>query len=598
MALFAKDYSPLARFCKLDIAERQLFIRHPPLYNISIMPLLRQSLLDTNLVRLRAMALFWEIPLTVSRQREAALELTEVMSDPEAIRQAQGRLPDDQAEALRALLASDGHMPRRVFAREWGDIRAMGPGRMERERPWEDPVSPAEGLWYRGFLFQTFERGPDGVYEAVLVPREIRRHLSTPDVAQPTIALDPIGAPSATLSHRDLLLDDACTLLAYVHNERLRLGPDRRWRDRQKENLSRRLQDQDQERFAFLRHLASRIGWLTDDEKERLRLNPEPVTAWLQSDTFSQRCAMAETWRNDSTWNDLFHVPTLRPEDTGAWHNDPVLARQAVLRHLSACSPATWYALDAFVAAIKQVDPDFQRPAGDYDTWYIRDEATGAYLSGFESWDAVEGRLIRYLLTRPMVWLGLIDIEATGDDQPPCAFRLSQSGSAFLDLRDPPSQTTSSPSRLRSRFRISVPPAQRYERFQLARVAEWVQTGERFVYRLTPASLERARRQDISVPRVLSFLREITEAPVPRALEEALTRWDSQGTEAHLERVVLLRISQEELMDQIVSSTRLARLIEERVGPTAALVREQDWRQVVTRLGEMGLLPEVRGLPK
>jgi hypothetical protein len=142
-----------------------------------------------------------------------------------------------------------------------------------------------------------------------------------------------------------------------------------------------------------------------------------------------------------------------------------------------------------------------------------------------------------------------------------------------------------------------MPARPRYQRFQLARVAEWVQTGDRFMYRLTPASLQRARQQGISITRVLEFLQEITEAPLPRSLEEALSRWDAHGTEARLEQVVLLRLTHEDLMDRVVTTPRLARLIGERIGPTAALVRQQDWPQVVARLEEIGLLPEVTGLP-
>ena len=561
------------------------------------MPLLRQSLLDTYLVHLRAIASFWDIPLATNRQRDVALELTDAMADPKAIERALARLSADQRGALHALLASDGRMPRQVFAREWGEIRAMGPGRMERDHPWEDPTSPAEGLWYRGFLFLSFEQGPDGAYEAVSIPPEIQEHLPAPEDTQPGIALESVAAPSRISSEDALLLDDACTLLAYVQNQRPRLDREHRWLEKHRQCLLARLRVRDEQRFAFLRHLVFPIGWVTSDEKDQLRLEPETVTTWLQSDSFRQRSDMAAAWRDDPTWNDLFHVPGLQPEDTGAWRNDPTLARQAILQHLRACDPTNWYELSAFVAAVKQVDPDFQRPAGDYDTWYIRDQETGAYLSGFESWDAVEGRLIRYLITKPMAWLGLVDLGAEERDQAPYAFRLSQSGAAFLDLADPPPSPTPHSSRLRPGFRISAPAPRRYERFQLARVADWVASGDHDVYRLTPTSLERARQQGISIPRVLEFLQEITEAPLPQPLEKALNRWNAHGTEASLERVVLLRLSDADLMDHVTSSPRLARLIEERIGPTAALVRQQDWPQVVSRLGEIGVLPEVPDPP-
>jgi hypothetical protein len=145
---------------------------------------------------------------------------------------------------------------------------------------------------------------------------------------------------------------------------------------------------------------------------------------------------------------------------------------------------------------------------------------------------------------------------------------------------------------------VSVPASRRYERFQLARVADWAQSGDTYVYRLTPSSLERARKQGISVERVVGFLGEITSAPVPRRLTEALRRWEDSGTEAHLESVVVLRLANSELLDDIMSTPRLNRAIEERAGPTTAIVRRRDWPQIVSGLQEIGLLPALTDLPE
>jgi hypothetical protein len=561
------------------------------------MPTLRQCLLDTYLIRLRAIARFWEIDVTARRQRETALELAEAMDRAEAVTHAWNALSDDRREALRALLASDGQMPQRVFTREWGEIRAMGPGKMEREEPWKEPASPAEGLWYTGFVFRTIVQGPDSAYEAVFVPAELRNHLPAVDAERPKMTLEPAAAPAIVLRDRDRLLDDACTLLSYVQNERPRFPANQRWPERHKQLVVSRLRIQDPEYFSFLSHLAFRMGWMFEEKTRRLRLTPEAVTAWLESIPFQQRRDMAEAWRDDPTWNDLFHVGSLQPEDTGAWRNDPLLARKAVLRHMERCDPEAWYRLDAFVGAIKHVDADFQRPDGDYDSWYIRDGETGVYLSGFESWDAVEGRLIRHLIRKPMAWLGLVELGANGEDRSASFFRLTQGGGAFLGLAEPPATPEPAPARLRSSFRVAVPAARRYERFQLARVADWLASGNLFVYRLTPSSLDRARRQGISATRVLEFLGNLIEAPVPRSVEAAVTRWAARGAEARLERVLVLRISSEELMDEVASSSALGSLIQERIGPTTAAIREQDWERVIEALSKMGLLPEVGGLP-
>jgi hypothetical protein len=561
------------------------------------MPALRQCLLDTYLVHLRSIARFWEIELAARRQREMALELAEAMDNPEAVTRAWRALPREQRQALHALLASDGKMPQRVFTRQWGEIRSMGPGRMEREKPWNEPVSPAEALWYRGLIFHTFEHGADGSYEAILIPPELRASLPVEDAERPRVALEPITEPAVVGSYRHQVLDDACTLLSYVQNERPRLRPNHRWPERHREGLLRRLRIQDAGYFSLLAHLAFCIGWLSEEKTDRPRLKPESVATWLESSSFQQQRALAVAWRDDPTWNDLFRIPMLQPEETGAWRNDPVMGRRAILRHLEDCRPGVWYSVNALVTAIKEVDADFQRPDGDYDSWYIRDEATRVYLSGFESWDAVEGRLIRYVIRKPMAWLGLVDLGTEEGDQPLTAFRLTDEGAALLGVAKPPSTAERSPAYLRSGFRVAVPPARRYERFQLARVADWLQSGSPFLYRLTPSSLERARRQGISVNRVLEFLSDLIEAPVPRPVEAALTRWDVRGAEARLERTVVLRLSSEELMDQITASPALSHFIEERIGPTAVTVREQNWDQLIGALGEMGLLPEVEGIP-
>ena len=113
---------------------------------------------------------------------------------------------------------------------------------------------------------------------------------------------------------------------------------------------------------------------------------------------------------------------------------------------------------------------------------------------------------------------------------------------------------------------------------------------------MTPNSLARAREQGIPVARVLEFLGRTTNAPVPRFVEAALTRWEARGAEARLEPVVLLRLSNEGLMAQVVSSPLTRHLVGERVGPATAVVRKRDWPRLVAALGELGLLPEVSGL--
>jgi len=554
---------------------------------------LQQCLLDLELVHLRYIARYWDLELTSSRRREVALELAQAMAVPETIQDAQEALPAGEKQALEMLLAAGGHMPLRIFTRQWGEIRRMGPGKMAREKPWDEPSSPAEGLWFRGFISRAFERNTGESYEAIFVPRELLSHLPTPQAIVTHIELKPIPAPNVIFSAGDNFLDDLCTLLAYAHNTVVQARADGTWPADHERRLRIQFRDSTHERVNLLHHIVRRLEWLQESDTKRIRPDPARVTAWLQSSHQEQREVVARAWRDDPTWNELFNIRTLKPENPSVWRNDPLAARQAILRHLKGCAPGTWYTINNFVTAVRAVDPDFQRPSGDYDTWYLRDLTTNEYLAGFESWNDVEGRLIHHIITGPSAWLGLADLGAETPGGPIAAFRITLTGAAFLGQVGRKAETKTGQTVLKRDFSVQIPAAQRYERFQLARVADWVSSGDTFTYRITPRSLERARQQGIAVTRVLDFLQRVTGQPVPRSVEAALTRWDARGVEAHIDQVLLLSLASSELLEQIIESPLSRELIQEQIGPTSALVRRRDWPRLAIALGNMGLLPDI-----
>ena len=171
-----------------------------------------------------------------------------------------------------------------------------------------------------------------------------------------------------------------------------------------------------------------------------------PSPGWLTAPPARQLAALQEAWRDDPTWNDLCRVPALVCDQETPWRNDPVATRKAFLPLLARCPRGEWWSLASFIRAVKETDPDFQRPSGDYTSWYIREVASGAYLSGFESWDSVEGALIADLLTGPLRWLGVVASGAVDGD---VACRLTEAGARLLDLAPgealpPPPQPISS----------------------------------------------------------------------------------------------------------------------------------------------------------
>jgi hypothetical protein len=72
-----------------------------------------------------------------------------------------------------------------------------------------------------------------------------------------------------------------------------------------------------------------------------------------------------------------------------------------------------------------------------------------------------------------------------------------------------------------------------------------------------------------------------------------LERWEEQGSQARLERLLVLRLSSAEILQELRAS-RAARFLGEPLGPTAVIVKPGTREKVLAALAEMGYLGESR----
>jgi hypothetical protein len=360
------------------------------------------------------------------------------------------------------------------------------------------------------------------------------------------------------------------------------------------------------DRLALIVHLPRAAGLIAIDER-RLALNPDPARAWLGASPGRRLLALQSAWRDDPNWNDLWHVPSLKPQPTG-WKNDPILARRQVLGSLAACQPGDWYALADFTQALKASNPDFQRPDGDYTAWYIHDRHDQP-LMGFEHWDEVEGALLRYLITGPLHWLGAVDLGSEADPGPPTAFRLAGVGppiafrlagaglpflalAPLLEKEPAPGSPASPPLVVGDDFCVRVPwDASLYTRFQLARFADLSgREPDHVRYRLSPASLGRARREGITSDQISAFLARASDGHVPARVSEGVRRWYARGGSVRIEPGMVLRVDRPETLAALRRDPAIASLLGEVLGPQAVLVPRANVRQVRRWLQERGYL--------
>lgn len=540
---------------------------------------LEQALFDHDLITLRVIAEWWELDLTGMEKGEAIDVLAPALARLDMQQELQF-LPPEEAAAMQELVDQGGRVPVAAFSRLHGEVRMMGPGRMEREEPWLDPVSRLEALWYRGFLYRAFDETAEGMLEFFYMPQELLDQFpdafteEEEDTASSLAPIDqPEGVPSRGLVNA---VDDLTTVLA----EALRSSE----AEKKRPFVDQLLLDAHPDRRSLLLNLAAEQGWLREDESG---LRPTRAAVdWLKKGREAQLFELADAWSN-SSWNDLCHTPGLICEGEN-WQNDPILARTAVLDAL----PQTehWYSLENLVDQIRSTHADFQRPDGNYNTWYIRDEQSGGYLAGFESWEHVEGRLLRFLILGPMNWLG-ITITAGPHDN--ALYRLSEFGLRWLSGQPPREQDEKIPVIVHADASILVAHnADRYLRFQVSRIAELEAVDGRkpYHYRLTPSSLLLAGEQGITADRALRFLSQASGTDLPKSLQRAVTRWSEMGVEGRLESVIVLRVQDPQILQTLRNNPKTRDLLGEFLGELAVAVKPGKWREFRAACAQLGLL--------
>jgi hypothetical protein len=551
---------------------------------------LDRLLIDYDMAMLRALAEIRAVTLTTNRQTEAADQLAAALLEPLSVRAVLARLSPQARQALDTLLVAGGRMRAPYYARRFGKVRPIGPGRLERETPWQHPANPAEELLYAGLTFRAFSEDEAGPAEFIFVPQDLIPLLPQPQCTGPTFAVETVPTPRHEWDDGSALVRDMFSYLVYLHTHNVQPYADGRLGSRDLAALRKRLVDGYERRLAFLLHLAGRLGFVAR-QGERLSLETVPVKRWLSASPARQLGALQKAWRDDPIWNDLCHVPVLVCDQETGWHlrYDAVAVRQAYLSLLARCPLDAWWSATSFVKAVKETHPDFQRPDGDYTSWYIRDAASGDYLSSFESWDRVEGALITNLLAEPLRWLGIVAI-ATDESQMSC--RLTEAGTHFLGLvSDEPNEPSSPPIVVHPDFRVDVPaPANLYTRFQLERFAEPV-GEEPCRYALTVEGLGRALARDIRVEQILAFLQQASDAPVPADVAGQLRLWADRFGQVELEEVAVLRAKSERVLREISALPETRVLIAQVLTPSTALVRRRDLPRLKKALRTLGYLP-------
>jgi len=531
------------------------------------------SLQGNDLGHLRILAEHWGVDFSAPDARVGLQRLVPLLLDKKLVADIYEELTEDVRSALADLQVNGGRMPWARFTQRCGEVRQFGAGKRDRERPDRKPISPAETLWYLGFVARALFDTPDGAIEFAYIPEDLLPLLPLTERGGVSGGYGRAASPGEHAREKlvsDGILDDCCTLLAAF-----RIGV-------QDVYLNVPLH--------FLVALLTNAGVLTE---ERIPETNE-TRRFLEMSRGEALAFLAYTWLH-STINDLRMLPTLEAE--GEWENNPLRTRTQVVDFLSTIPAGQWWSVTAFLNVIRERHPDFQRPTGDYNSWYLRDKKSGEFLRGYEHWDDVEGAFLRYLICNPLHWLGILDIALPAKKEEVSAFRLSAWAVELLQGKVPVGMAAEEDKVIvhsDARLEISnhVPRAARY---QIARFTEWegerrIENKDVYYYRVTPSSLERAAQQGIYVNHLLMLFNAHAHF-IPPNLVKALRRWENNGTEAELEQVVILRMSSPIAM-QALKKSPAGRFLGDLLNATTATVKPRMEKYVLAALAELGYLSE------
>ncbi|MCB9113249.1 MAG: helicase-associated domain-containing protein [Anaerolineales bacterium] len=529
------------------------------------MPLLEQSLHKHDLGHLRIIAEFWGLELESSDVDSALEELCASLLDLEAVSETLEILPAEARSALNELVDSGGKIEWAAFSRKYGVMREIGAGKRDRERPYLKPSSTSEVLFYRGLLAKAFFDTEKGAQEFAYIPDdllEIIAELGAVDVP-PRQKEDALGRPATPVEKAfeipatDFILDDATTYLAA-----LRIGD--------KTNSPHVNRD--------MQSLLASAGMIKND-----KLLPEAIKKFLEASRSDAMDMLYNAWLESTEFDELRLTPGLVCE--GEWKNQPQVTREFLMNLINDIPQGKWWSIPAFVKAIKEKYPDFQRPAGDYDSWFIKRESDGQFLRGFAYWDMVDGALIKHLIYI-LHLLGRVSLASPEEGKEATSFSLL---SSLPEKKEERGKIT-----VASNGKIIVPRTfSRAVRYQLARFCEWDEPkGDDYLYRITAESLQRAAQQGLKAEQLLAMLVKYTKEAVPPALVKALKRWDAHGAEARVESLLVLRVSKPEILEEMRKS-KAGKYLGEVLSPTAVIVKSGAIQKVMAELAELGLLVEV-----
>lgn len=504
--------------------------------------------------------------------------LRRILTDESRLDRLRTSLPQPTLEILREISLAGGNLPARYIFRRYGSVRPYRPWRADApRRPWENPVSEVERLWFLGLIFI------DTKADQVHLPAEFAAlaNTATPqtDTSFPPSRFDHIAAIRFDLACLlGLLQKEPAPILHgqwLIPNKLIEWG---QWCVHPPKTTAPRSELQT-DRRRFIHFLAEQGGLV---QRQQSRLSPTPSAwQWLELDSGNQAEALWHIWLNaDGKRRQTFRLPG------ASWLRQPDQLFSLLSTHL---------------VDLKSEPP---QPARHIAQSLLRTYPHLLDLIPAPADDPAEMLIetVIALLCGPLTWLGLINGASEYN------ISLSTWGRALLTGQTPPVIAPEPPFSLtflpaQETLLLTSPnglPSPRNAATALiagdaADLPDNIPSTWRPVA-ITAGSFIRAIHQGWAAPHLRHQLLEMIDRPLNRAEDRLLRRWANDAAKMAIRPLTILEVTDPAIISRLAQTRRGRAMMVRTLSSRAVVVDGSRLKPLVRRLTtQEGVPPLVSG---
>ncbi len=367
-------------------------------------------------------------------------------------------------------------------------------------------------------------------------------------------------------------------------------------------------QESDVPYFLFLRLLLMKLSLLQERQGTLHALNAVAFFA-LPLIERARRCYTI--WQDTAFWNEMLYLPDINvrpgPSPLDAPHQEIRRARHVMIERVEHERLDGWHDLASFIARTKLYAPYllFPRNYGPRAERYMSSSnpygwdfrLKRGWLTHREGWHMVEGGFLRTVITGPLHWLGVVEVD---NESTPTAFRLTSSALFLLSDTVPTSEEIPAGRLIvQPNFElVALAPVSEALLVKLDCFAERISLEHIAQYRLTKASVTRAIQTGLHAENIKTTLEQASGGDVPQNVQYSLVEWERQARRIEMWRnATLLEVDASALLDELYTHEQTRPLLGRRLAPCLAEVAPQHLPAIQAFLWQRDYLPSLVTAP-